>query len=50
MLSTVKAKLAVGADGFPAYLLKIASPDVQGLYLDAWCVLVRACAGLGELV
>lgn len=35
VLSRVRQQLAVGGDGFPAYLLKQATPEVQGLYLDA---------------
>ena len=34
VLSKVRSQLAVGADGFPAYMLKLASPEVQGVYLD----------------
>ena len=41
VLSKVRSQLAVGADGFPAYLLKLASPEVQGVYLDGLKDVVR---------
>ena len=42
VLGRVRERLAVGADGFPAYLLRQASPEVQGLYLDGLRDIVKS--------
>ena len=41
LLGKVRERLAVGDDGFPAYLLRQATAEVQGLYLDGLRDIVR---------
>ena len=41
LLGTVRERLAVGDDCFPAYLLRQATAEVQGLYLDGLRDIVR---------
>ena len=41
LLGAARARLAVGDDGFPAYLLRQATAEVQGLFLDGLRDIVR---------